>query len=61
MQRTTIRQMEQEYMKENSIETLEILKARIFKPNANAELSPSRSILDIENDAAKEESRVSKV
>ncbi len=53
--------MEQEYMKENSIETLEILKARIFKPNANAELSPSRSILDIENDAAKEESRVSKV
>ena len=43
--------MEQEFMKENPIETLELLKAKIFKPNSNSEqinmLSPSRSIIDI--------------
>jgi hypothetical protein len=66
MQRANIKEMEQEYMKDNPFEALEILKAKIFKPNnANSEpinfLSPSRSIIDIENDAAKEESRVTKL
>ena len=56
-QRANIKQMEQEYMKDNPFEALQILKTKIFKPNNNSEpnnfLSPSRSIIDIENDAAK--------
>lgn len=63
-QRKTIKEMEVEILKENSYEYLEQMKARIFKP-ANVErddgLSPSRSIIDIENEAAKEESRVSRI
>ena len=43
-----IKQMEIQFMKENSNEYLESIKMNIFKPKGtSAALSPSRSIIDI--------------
>lgn len=63
-QRATIKEMELEYLKDNANETLEMIKLKIFNPSGQPlvnNLTPSRTIFEIENDSVKEESRVSKM